>query len=71
MKLQKIPAQAQEELRTYTEEELVETDTKHMEVELKREEEQLKAARPNLTAIQVSYKLEWKCTMFYQTDSQK
>ncbi|GLV32117.1 gluon [Carabus blaptoides fortunei] len=52
LKLQKILAQAQEELRTYTVQELTETDTRHMEVELKREEDQLKAARPNLTAIQ-------------------
>lgn len=51
--LQEIPEQTNEPLRKFTDEELDNTDTKHMEIELKREEEELKSARPNLTAINV------------------
>lgn len=51
LQLQEIPEKPAEELRTFTDKELEETDTSNMEVDLKREEEEMKKARPNVTAI--------------------
>ncbi|CAG9764069.1 unnamed protein product [Ceutorhynchus assimilis] len=52
LKLQEIPNEAVEELKIYTDEELEERDIREVEKEIHLAESHLKAAKPNLTAIQ-------------------
>lgn len=52
--MQEIPHSVQQELQTYSDNELLEVDIKHLISEIKILEENLKTIKPNLTAIKVS-----------------
>lgn len=53
--MQEIPDQPVEELKQYTDEEIEETNATAIEKELQTAENFLKAAKPNLAAIQVRF----------------
>lgn len=54
LKLEDIPNETVEPLKTYTHEELDSHDIQHFQNKLHAAEEQLKAVKPNMSAIEVS-----------------